>query len=1252
MNANMNAKGVKLLSVVAVMAMVVCAFAVIMPAEQTDAASTNDPTYIHGGITSFQDFGPETEVIIDGDLTIPANTGLKIAGKFTVNEGVTVTIQSGGFLIFDGDKAKVTINGSIVATGANTVDPETVMTPTTSGTEEGDAGDGAETQADEESVVYPSIVNTIVNNSNDNYFKVNGSVSIERGAVMSNNAASVDSNNDTSTIGKVVLSNGASLNVTKRSNDISLIANQSVVLNEGATFTLNAQVQNVKVQSTGTATYRTEATVALNATANDGYTDRTTSNLTFTVTNQAVSGCLYTYESTDYDKKYTIRQYILNIDGEVAAGDALTVLPGTSYDANGSCAYCYPEKTENASANLIQPTVSVTGQLTVAYDSTLVIDTVVEQSNVGKGYLLVSGTLTIAYSSSEEKAGTLTLDGTMRVTGTVIGTYMETDGIGNITHSGNNVALIVDDGSVQITVASGDFDVSTFNVWGTSYTVEATTSNSNDVVYIMNFTDAIAAATEAEIEDVYIYAYGAQNRTTADYAADNGAFVIDTEVTIPSFMTINIVNALVVGENGTLILADGAVVMIDSGEASKEAVLWNNGKVVDYSGAMKSFEGTDLGDTDSGIFMYQVKKITDTDTEYYVVYTTLAIAIDEAKAGETIELNNKVTITEDLTIPADVTVVTDDSIAANEVAFEINGATLTIDGTFELAVDGQKVVVKDNEETNRDGAIVLNNIIANADSSNFTDGDNGTYTVAGAYYIAMLGDDTSSRSYISSVAVAASNSAEIDDTNGITIKGTLSAGTVIFTEGENADLTITIDTGAVVTSGNITLVDADLDIKGTYTGSVKSDVTAGTSSMEFSKVSGVNVAIASEDDGSTITTTMVFSGQTLKGSATVTAGTVYLSGSMTVGTYTKGETGTTADYAILTVGSGSTLVIPKNAALSVASYASTVKDYSGLVVDGTLAINEGELKIAGSENDIDAGQADINGTITVDGKDQNLSGILNVAGDVTVSDDYKITIAKMYVGDSDGASGSIAGTFVTTSFIAAYPSADITSASINEGTEGTTAIITNFYINGELYLTSYAVEEVSIGEIIPAKVEMAGYEAIELGNSNETSDWFSDEEMSTKINSTDKVQNISAAYAKAVLKTVKVQVSVGTNMSVYIDDVRYSNGQTAILTVGEHTVTTQVDPGYVGTTSVLFDGVAVTGGVFNVTAEMANEAPGDGGAGSPTIILSAMGDISTDAGTVSGSSDDGMGLTDILLIVLVVLILVMAIIVALRLMRS
>ena len=97
------------------------------------------------------------------------------------------------------------------------------------------------------------------------------------------------------------------------------------------------------------------------------------------------------------------------------------------------------------------------------------------------------------------------------------------------------------------------------------------------------------------------------------------------------------------------------------------------------------------------------------------------------------------------------------------------------------------------------------------------------------------------------------------------------------------------------------------------------------------------------------------------------------------------------------------------------------------------------------------------------------------------------------------------------------------------------------------------------------------------------------------------------------------------------------------LPVGTHTVSIAANAGYnADDATITFNGQTVANG-GTITIE----------AGATTFTLAASGAVP--ASSVSGgssSSDDGMGLTDYLLIILVVLIVIMAIMVAMRLMRS
>ena len=107
----------------------------------------------------------------------------------------------------------------------------------------------------------------------------------------------------------------------------------------------------------------------------------------------------------------------------------------------------------------------------------------------------------------------------------------------------------------------------------------------------------------------------------------------------------------------------------------------------------------------------------------------------------------------------------------------------------------------------------------------------------------------------------------------------------------------------------------------------------------------------------------------------------------------------------------------------------------------------------------------------------------------------------------------------------------------------------------------------------------------------------------------------------------------------------------ATVAAGTHTISYTLANGYTGEAKMLVDGKEVSGYTFTAEGEFDNKEGFD----EYIITLQGIEKIPTEVGgTTDGSqpNDDGMTLTDILLIVLVVLIVIMAIIVALRMMRS
>ena len=532
MNANVSkTNGVKLFALVAVLAMVFAGAAVMMSDSGVEAKTTTSggTTYISGDVTATQEFTDGTNVVVDGDLVIPSGMALIISGnaKFTVNAGATITIEAGGQLIFqqkDSKNPTVTIDGNITAEG--TIDKEKYDVSGTTN-----------------AAYYGAIVNNTTNDGKAGVF-LNGNITLEKGAELVMNGTATTTNADSTKFtnvkavsggyGDILLGANASIDVTKKSSNVSTIENQVVLLNAGATFTMNGHADNVQIKAYGTGSYYTAGAFLLNAYVSDNkFTSTTwtpdsknTSELTFSVTTQNTPALRLDpndpklEEGVADDSRITLKQFILNVDGTLANGDVLQTIAGTSCDlasyneavANGDG----DDSTEKFNANYfgvdgmkyqILPKVSISGTLTVENESAIIINTYSE--------LVLSGTLDIEFDDKvTDKEGynaQSAIYGAVTVTGALNFTYVDDrDNTSSTADTGANIVInnakeypatgpgsdyassyynyltglnkiIVDGGKITVVTADGEnFITSIFgtqHVYGSAYYVEGTGSS-------------------------------------------------------------------------------------------------------------------------------------------------------------------------------------------------------------------------------------------------------------------------------------------------------------------------------------------------------------------------------------------------------------------------------------------------------------------------------------------------------------------------------------------------------------------------------------------------------------------------------------------------------------------------------------------------------------------------------------------------------------------------------------------------------
>ena len=1205
--------GVKLFALVAVLAMVFAGAAVMMN-DSVDAA--NEPTNLSGAITSTQEFGDGTEVVVDGKLTIPTGMALIISGtgKLTVESGATITIAAGGQLIFqqtkvgESDEYKnptVIIDGTIVAEG--TISDSYTKLATT-----GDNADKAVNAA-----YYGAIVNnTVYGPTAKTGVFLNGSITLERGAELwtttelvgdaqvektegddtqnvipiavgtETGKLTVPNNGTAAADGQIVMGAKATLDISKRSSQISVIKSQEILMNQGATLTMNGHANDVVIKVTSSNAYYTYGSVSINSTDNE-YTDdgnaiKETSNLTFTVTSQ-------TTPALDAQKKnITVREYIVNIEGTVDAGDAIAI--GAAV-ANGTYYKVTEDKTISDENKLVAPSASVTGKLTIT-DNTYTVSGSEKVATVTiDGYTIVSGTVTAQYKVTTGNGATSSFaainvgstPGTLYITGDVslhINSIRDTANSNQTQVAG--LKIVVDGGKMTLYGAAVDatYSLGTHTFAG-AYTVTDETGN-NSTSYFMDFATAVQEAITAGAEDVYAFAWGSEDPTTTDAKIEAGATVVDTQITIPADMILHVFNAMVVTENGELIFqVDSGFEFGDGATTDPTYTLIVEGKVTDNDYVME--------DLSLEQFVYEVKKTTETETEVIDTYTSLAIALKEAQPNDEIQLVKDVVIESNMEIPADVTVITATTDGTNP-EITINSAVLTVNGTLVIdATNPDKAVVfgKVSGSTTV-GSIVVNNVIKNADVDTFVGA-----TIPGAYFQGQIGEDDEGTYYVTSAAVASANAGT---TGAIDIYGKLAMGDITFTQGENS-LAITVH-GEV--SGNVTIAGEEVTVnltgtKAAFTGSVSYVATAGTATVQFTAASGAVLNTESFNDGETTTTNLAINGD-LIGNVTISAGSVNAGADLKVGYYD------TEKSQVTTVASGATLNVLEGDKITVYSTTATgEKAFAGFVIDGTLNIDEGTITLGVSKDG--HGQMVVNGTLNLSGINTTIAGIVKIAGTMNISEETgsaaNVTFAQLYIGSAAetlGVGGVVTGplSIATNGFVVVYPGADITNAAIDEDANGeTTANVTVFHINGEVYQTVYSKGNVTVGNVIDTQVKFTGYESVDLGTAT-TSDWYSDEEMKTNpvFTNTPITSTLTDVYAKAEVSQALVYVSVGSNMTVYIDDVRYSNGAIFALDVGQHTISVQVNAGYTGETSVLVGGTAVTGGTFEITPQMAEDYGG------------------------------------------------------------
>ena len=814
---------------------------------------------------------------------------------------------------------------------------------------------------------------------------------------------------------------------------------------------------------------------------------------------------------------------------------------------------------------------------------------------------------------SVEFNGEVFVDGTLSIPDDVKVTTAT--GYLNISEAG---MIVVADESDTVTQGTG-----AIAYYGAKYVVETTVENAPiETTYYTTFAAAMEQIANAQSNLV----------TVSGQFEISGTYELTGEQVIEADGN-NGVNQIVVADDGQITVGVDATI-------DNDVFYTIEGRVIVTEGVGYRPNAT-VGTGENVHYIYSVRTTDDDNT---TTYSGFGVAIDNATAGQTVTVVGDAEYDGNLVIPAQVTVDVDAGISLTV----LGNVTVEAEGTLNLDNGSYLYVGRDNA---RDYTVTVSGtldateggfISRSADNS----GKINLYSTGTTALVNALVNVTPNAAYYEdggeTVYTSLSNAvayAEQEAIRTVNATGTFTETGAIESDGVN----IVIAANSVVTLGDLTLTGAQISVAGSdesigrYTANVSGPTGAGdattTSTVSVNRTTATVASVGTLNaEGVTEYKLTIDS---IVGNTSVTAGTVEVDAE-------DGYSISTGREQTLTVTSGATLLITGNVGISGAY----------ITNNGTIEIDdEAQLAISATVEAIDAvlpGDVLVGegATLLVDD-----SVVLTVTGTVTVDAEGSFNLnGYLYLGEQprlldSSATGEVVGeiTMDADAIVYVYNGASVEGAEFaNESVSDVKA--TSYVINGIGLLEVYTfasnvnIDNTTIDGIVRAlddlntpTTDSVPYNVV----------WHAGDVTITN----EVVGNYAEVTTEIQYESLYVIVSVGSHITLSIDGVVLGSTTSYPLTIGTHTVTATVDPGFSGDVTITFNGQTVTNGEIEITSDML--------ASIDNIVLSANGQLTQDATIIDGgSSGSEMGLTDYLLIVLVVLIVIMAIMVALRLMRS
>ena len=896
-----------------------------------------------------------------------------------------------------------------------------------------------------------------------------------------------------------------------------------------------------------------------------------------------------------------------NQDYSVIAGPITIVENVTSKKVGGVMNYTVTMDVAGSISSA--PKTSITGTTTVtqetlaAYIATMTFSgqasaTSSTDGNAwrAEGGIAVSGELKAGSYIAIANAGVLDVSGTLTANGNETRTIANAaDGIISVT------GTIVSNGAI----AGGLINAAYYVIKETSGTTTVTTH------YYSTLKDAVEAVADSK------------NTNTSKVVTVKGTITVEESFEILSGVTVD------VEKNAKLNIGKSTdrTVVLDVAAGAKMSTVDKGAITVVGSLVFGDKTNDSTKDTVSDVTVEDAA--ADGKRTYTNIYTAIS---DAAKSTEdvTVKITKKtgsVDIAENLTVPSNVTLVVND---ADHSAYLLvkDGVTLTIEGVVKSGQLIMAETVFNTTAMNVDGGSKSSTIVVsgtmmisedNEHSYGVASNSTASAPIAGAYY------SVDGYSVVSTLAVAQADLAKI--TSDISIYGAVSAGDLSFEATDGCK--------RIIVAGDKDASVKDMNEKDIVTSLTVSSLTI---SKEFAvqavkaltgDVKNVNGTVALKTIvGLTVTENsdaeLIVSGAveaTVKNaSMAVSAGTVKTG---TAFTYDGDVSGTTKNY--LTIGKDATLAVDVN-----------VSDIDYLKVQGVLSIASGKsMTVTGVLQNL--------GTIDVDAATSTSS-----KGDLAVTGDMYIGMTKTNITKgTEGSAANMNGPFnATTAYIssaAALDDAAVDSLASKHTTfnAGSKAWFTVYAESGEVEAPKYAPVENADLKSWNSKADGSGTAVecekdVEIGK-NENLYSIVDTEIY------DIVLNADEGVADVYITSNGVQTKMAYGLVGGEGGVYYA--YTATVSAGTYTVTFTAKNGWDGTNAKLA-GDNVSGMTFTCSGTEKTDIS------LQLTGFSKTGYVDPTPVTPSEDKDDGMTITDYLLIVLVVLIVIMAVIVAMRLMRS